>query len=659
MAAFDIYFQAIIFFTAILYAGFLWITRIIQFAFPEGEDSLTMVNVAAQSSLLRWPSHIQRPENLGMYMKGMTILLLVLFQKIFRDKKSMVPLAALWATANAISAILIFLIGASYFNPLIGLILGLLFITSFWPWQTALTMGHINIATTVFLAGVYSTTYITGAGTASPLWLVLAGALFACLFFSSSSAIKYFPLAFASLIFAKYKITFETGGIPQVIREVLIPRSQALAAYVVAPLVLIVMTLIAIFSYKWLVARMYAGNLPRWLVQILSFFNLDMAGKSQFALEHYITHARRKIYKTISVWIFRLYLFWAFILYPLGLYFILLFLSGFVAMVLFWTLPNIKKGLSFYWHYIKENQIRQKTSFRGWVGYFAAKGIRVDRYFTPGSFAWLPGFLLKFIPGPMLIFGASLFFLIISNLITRNGLGLINTALILFVSLLPCIWGELTNSPKSGRIYLSAYLGFLVFIGYGLQQIGPAVFSRSLSLIFIILAGIFVWNVWKFFTDIFPSRMAVANLLKALDSRGIKEFYTYRTDYNMQLIGTIRPELIKKYTIHYINMLAEVKDGWIVIPGTTLKTSFWTTDEIISGVDSIKDPIYKKLLKTKKIEKISAVKLKTFNSSPLWIMEHEVASFQDLALGAITAEDFFQGHAWLLHSRALSEGMSE
>ena len=655
MASFDIYLQAIIFFTVILSAGFLWITRKILFAFPEGEDGLTIVSVAAQSSLLRWPSHVQRPENLGMYMKGMTILLLVLFQKIFRDKKSVVPLVALWGTANAISAVLIFLIGTSYFNPLIGLIVSLLFITSFWPWQTALTMGHINIATTVFLAGVYSTTHIvTETGNASPFWLILAGAFFACLFFSSSSAIKYFPLAFVSLLFTKYRIALETGGIPQAIRDVLVPHSEAMVVYVFMPLILAIIGLIIIFSYKRLVARMYVGNLPRWLVYVLSFFNLDMAGKSQFALEHYIKHARRKIYKAVSVWIFRIYLFGTFILYPLGLYFILLFLSGFVAMVLFWTLPNVKNGLSFYWHYIRENQIRQKTSFRCWVEYFAAKGIRVDRYFTPSSFVWLPRFFLKFIPGPILIFCASLFFLVISSLITHNGWGLTNTVLVLFVSLLPCIWGELTNSPKSGRIYLSAYLGFLLFIGYALQETGTVVFSRLSPLIFIILAGIFMWNMWKFFTDIFPSRMAVANLLKALDSRGIKEFYTYRTGYNMHLVGTIRPELIKKYTIHYIDNLTEVKDGWIVIPGTSLKTSFWTTDEMMSGADSIKDPIYKKLLETKEIERISAVKFKTFNSSPLWIMEHEVSSFQDLVLDAITAKDFFQGHAWLLHSRELA-----
>ena len=649
------YFYSIILFTTVLYAEFLWITRKIQFAFPEGEDSSMMVGIAGQSSFLRWPSQLQRPGALGMYMKGVTIWLLVLFQKIFRDRKNMVPLVALWATANAVSAILIFLIASSYFNPFIGFILGLLFITSLWPWQTALTMGHINIATTILLAGVYSTTnIITITGDLSALWLALTGAFFSCLFFSSSSAIKYFPFAFASLIFAKYKIAFENGGVFEAIRNILIPRGEAFIAYVIVPLIIAAFVLIILFSYKWLVRKIYFGNTPRLIVYTSSFFHLDMAGRSQFTLEHYLTHARNKI-RQKTKWIWGLYLFWAIILYPLGPYFIFIFLIGFVTMILFWTLPNIKGGLSFYWHYIRNTQVRQKTAFRGWDEYFSARGVRTDRYFTANGIIWLPRFFMRFIPGPILIFYASVVLVIISGFIQHDSFGLANTVLVLFVALLPCIWGEMTNSPKLGRVYLSAYPGILLFIGYNLYQVDSVVITSFSSLIFMTLAIIFAWNMWKFLTDILPSRMAVSNLLKALNARDIKEFYTYRTDYNQMLIGTIHPELRKTYTIHYIDSLNEVKDGWIVIPGMVLKTSFWVTDNMRSGVDSVKDPIYKKLLETKKIEQVATEKFKTFNSSRLWIMDSEITSFNDLILRAVTATDILQGHAWLLHSRKLAK----
>lgn len=656
MTSLGIYFPSIITFTVILYTGFLRLTRKIHFAFPQGEDSLTMVDIAAQSSLLRWPSQVQRPNILGMYMKGVTILLLVLFQKVFRDKKSMVPLVALWATANAISTILVFLIAASYFNPLIGFILSLLFVTSFWPWQTALTMGHINIATTIFLAGVYSTIHIfTFTGNTSPLWLASAGAFFACLFFSSSSAIKYFPFAFVSLVFAKYRSAFEHGGVLQVIQTVLTPHGEAMIAYIIIPIVLIIALLIVLLVYKQLISRVYAENAPSWLLYVLSLLRFDMAGKSQFTLEHYLVYAKNKISQAAKIWIFRAYLFGVVILYPLGLYFLLIFLAGFIAMILFWTLPHVKKGLSFYWHYIRNTQVRQKTAFRGWDEYFAAKGVHTNRYFTASGVKWLPKFFIKFIPGPIIIFYASAIFLIVSKLVTHNSLGLINSIIIMFISILPCLWGEMTNSPKYGRVYLSAYPGFLLLIGYALYQINPNTFSRLILLTFSILVVFFIWNMWKFLSDIFPSRMTVFNLIKCLNDLDIKEFYTYRTDYNLMLIGTINPELRKLYTIHYIDNLTEVKDGWIVIPGTSLKTSFWVTDEMRSGIDSIRDPIYNELFEMKKIEQIATAKFKTFSSSPLWIMDSEITSFQELILHANKAEDFLRGHAWLLHSSKLQQ----
>lgn len=613
-----------------------------------------MVDIASQSSSWRWLSDVQKPEFLGMYMKGVTIWLLALFQKIFRDKKSMVPLVALWATANLISTILIFLIASNYFNPLIGFILGLFFITSFWPWQTALTMGHINIATAIFLAGVYSSTQIINpAGIISPIWLIIAGIFFACLFFSSSSAIKYFPFAFVSLIFAKYRPTFEHEGVSEAIRTVFVLRNETLFTYIIVPIALVLLIIVGKLSSKWLVTRMYTGNASSWFIKILTFFGYDLAGKHQFTLNHYVAHAEDKI-RQATKWISGIYLFGAFILYPLGLYFILLVLLGSMITIIIFTFPNIKKGVSFYWHYIRETQIRQKTAFRGWDEYFAAKGVKVSRYFTANGFVWLPKFFLKFIPGPILIFYASIVFVVISKFVQRDGLGLINAIIILSISLLPCIWGELTNSPKLGRVYLSAYPGLLLFIGYTLRQINPDTLSRLSPLIFFILAGIFTWNVWKFFNDIFPARMAIANLIKLLDDRGIKEFYTYRTDYNQHFVGTIRPELREKYTIHYINNLAEVKNGWIVIPGASLKTSFWVTENMRSGIDSIKDPMYNKLMETKKIELIATAKLKTFGSSPLWVLDSEITSFHDLILNDIKPRDFFRSYAWLLHSQTLA-----
>ena len=652
--SFETYFFLAILFSISLYIGFLWITRKIQFPFPEGEDSLSMVRIAGQSTSLRWPSTLLEPNALGSYLKIMNVFLLILFQKIFRDRKSMYPLVALWGLASAISTIFIFLIAVDYFTPLIGFIISLLFITSFWPWQTSLNMGHINVATLFFVAGVWTSTHIlTPTGDLSPVWLMVTGAFFSCLFFSSSSSIRYFLFASAALIFAKYRLILEQGGLPEAINTIARSHNEAWLVYLVVPIILVFAVLIAVFFQKWVVRGIYTGSAPRWLIHLFSRFRLDMAGKSQFTPEHYLAYAQRKI-RRAGLWVFRIYLVWALILYPLGLDFILLFLLGFLPIVVLFTLPNIKRGLSFYWHYLHETQIRQKTAFRGWDEHFMAKGVRVDRYFTAGL-AWTPRFFLKFIPGPILIFYGSVIFVVISKIVNSDTPGLINASLILFAALLPWLWGDVTNCPKLARVTFPAYPGILLFIGYALQQIGPATLSRFSPLLFLIIAGLFAWNLWKFLTDIFPSRMTVANLLEALDTRGIKEFYTYSTDYNLQLIETIRPEFRQKYTIHHINNLSEIKNGWIVVPSTSFKTAFWITDNMKSGVDFIKDPVYKRLVEAKDMETVAAVKFKTFGSSPLWIMDSEITSFRDLILHEISAADFYRGYAWLLHSRNLAK----
>ena len=70
-----------------------------------------------------------------------------------------------------------------------------------------------------------------------------------------------------------------------------------------------------------------------------------------------------------------------------------------------------------------------------------------------------------------------------------------------------------------------------------------------------------------------------------------------------------------------------------------------------SGIDSIRDPLYEKLMETKEIEEIATAKFKTFGSSRLWIMDYEISSFIDLILHDITEEDILRSHAWLVDSK--------
>src|SRR3989338_3447008 len=106
---------------------FSFITRKIQYHGPNTDNEL-MVHAAAQSYKWRWFSDLYKyslsPFKMGM--KEFTVILISIFQKILRDKKTDHTYATLSGTMVAVSAVLIFLIGSHYWTPTVGLFLGFL-----------------------------------------------------------------------------------------------------------------------------------------------------------------------------------------------------------------------------------------------------------------------------------------------------------------------------------------------------------------------------------------------------------------------------------------------------------------------------------------------------------------------------------------------------
>ena len=188
------------------------VTRKIQYHGPNTDNEL-MVHAAAQSYRWRWFSDLHKyslsPFKMGM--KEFTVILISVFQKILRDKKSDHTYATLSGTMVAVSAILIFLISSNYWTPTIGLFLGFLMLLSFWPWQIALYGGHPNVAMGVSLISVY---IVQQASTGSPvsqlLWLAVAGGVLCLTLFSSASSLKYISLFWGAVIYEKYNLISES-----------------------------------------------------------------------------------------------------------------------------------------------------------------------------------------------------------------------------------------------------------------------------------------------------------------------------------------------------------------------------------------------------------------------------------------------------------------
>lgn len=632
---------------------FMFLIRRVQFNGPNTDNGL-MAYAAAQSSKWRWFSDLHKT-NLGKTgMKDVTIILIAVLQKIFRNKTGDYPYTALGGLATSFSSFLIFLIALEYWNPAIALFLGILFLVSLWGWQVALYGGHANVATTFFLLSVLVVQQINHNFASPILWLLLSGFIFCLAQFASASTLKYTPLYFAAVFYARYQSIIINHGFNNIYTQIW--NDQLIFIFDIAVLILYCSTIIFLWlSYKKIVPAIYHQTAPKFLNKIIS-------GRDKFSLDFYLKHARKRV-KQLTTWGLYATVSLLLLINLIGWIYFLLILTGFIVGFLTLTLPDIKKSFRYYFEFLLETQIRKKSHFRLYIDYFAKKGITVSRYTQGAGLIWLPRVFFRMVPVHTVIFIVAAAGLIISpfflpgNLISNE----VNAILILLFSLSPIIWAEITGAPQGSRTYSPGLVGIFLAIGNGAYLIQLFFYNKSVPIFIVLVLVALVWNLWKFFSDVYPARMSVANLINTLDRLGIKEFYTYKINYNRTFVDAIPgigksdflppDNIVPLYTVHYINSISDVKDGWIVIPGTSSKAINMNTErEAIDSGDYTKDPVLNKLLETRDMEKIATAKFKTMGTSTIWSVESEVTGFRDLILHEITDKDRWRGYAWLVHT---------
>jgi len=611
----------------VFWLAFLFFIRQIHY-FAPNTDNKYLVHTAAQSSRWRWLSDIHKFGEIKTGMMEMTIIGIAFFQKLFRDKEGDRPYIAWGGFTAAITAVMIYLIGAGYWNADIGLALGLLLIVSFWLWQVALYGGHANTAAVLALASVYLIQQ-THTGTFSPtLWLFLGGIVYGLTQFSSRSAVKYTPLFFGAVFYEKYQ-TMTTNFL----------FYWNFNAILIGLITLSFLTLKLI--YKRLVIAIYFEKAPVWLNKIIS-------NRQQLSLDYYLQHANNKISFYFN-WAFKLSVLLLLAVNLLELNYLLPVVVGAVTALLVFTLPNIKENLKYTFNNVFEHQVKKKSHFRLYVDYFAKKGIAVSRDTLGGGWRWLPKVFFRLAPWHSVFFLLSTAGLLAMAIFDQ--VNLVNVFLVTIMALSPILWAQLTGASQCARTFSPGLVAFPLATGYLLSATEINFWFPFL----IIIALAFLWNLWKFFTDIYPARMVGTNLTNTLLSLKIKEFYTYDTEYNNTVVNIIDPAVLKDIKINYVQSLKEVKDGWIIIPDTSSKAMHMSSArESIREGDYTKDPVLNELLETRRIEKIATAKFKTFGSSNIWVQESEVSGYRDLILKEITNQDRFRGYAWLLHSSQLA-----
>ncbi|OGN01578.1 MAG: hypothetical protein A3I26_00470 [Candidatus Yanofskybacteria bacterium RIFCSPLOWO2_02_FULL_43_10] len=641
-----------------LFAVFFSIaTRRIQYHGPNTDNEI-MAHAAAQSYKWRWLSDIHKftVSPFKTAMRDVSVILISVFQKILRDKETDHAYVTLGGATVALSSVLIFLISSNYWNPAIGLFLGLFLILSFWLWEVSLNGSHNNVTTVLSLLSFYFIQQVNTGNLMSPfLWLVMAGGILCLTQFSSASALKYMPLFWSAVVYEKYKLYAGQGVVSGLYSLIKANDYYAfsLCALVLASLVFMVAKL----SYKKIVILIYKNQAPLFLNKMIS-------GREKFSLEHYLEHAKKK-FKQVS--------FFA----VLGLFFLLLFLSllgflwvvsilvGFSVVFVLLTLPNIKESFGIYFDRFKVGQIQTKSHFRLYVDYFAKKGITVSKETRGGGLKWVPRIFFRMAPVHTVIFIVCLVFYVFAVIVSKNTNMAVGGAAIFILSLSPIMWAEATGAPQIGRSYSPGLVGMFLFVGYSFHLF-YGIYAHNLIILLSILGITVIVNGKIFFSDIYPARMTITNLMKQIDSLKIKRLYTYRTNYNKSFVEGVPGIAVSDYVpsrntpapfqVIYIESIADVVDGWIAIPGTSSKAVNMSTEKegVIDG-DYTKDLVLNRLLETKDIEKIATVKFKTYGTSRIWTHEDEVPTYRDLILHEITKKDLWRGYAWLLHTDNLKK----
>ena len=637
---FDIYLLIVLIISSAIAIAVIFATRKIQYYGVETDNEI-MARVSAQAHTWRLPSDMHKTAYKTL-MKDVTILLLAIFQKIFRDKKSDHPYVALNSFANVFSAVFIYIIAKNYFSPEVGLIVSLLFISSQWIWSMTIFVGHTTVANLFFLIAVWSTQQAQGMPVP---WIALSGAVFGMAMFSSASTRKYIIPFLSAVFFAKYETMFGQN-IFELLRTISAQNFSVLF-HIILPSIILPFLAILQLGYKKIVTDIY-------FEKSFPFLNKMIVSRNKFSLQHYQEHGKNTVRK-VTKKIFSIFLFTTIAVALIGLDYLIPMTIGFFVIVFIFTFPNFKKNLKGYfeYYYIADS----KSRFRLYPIYFARANKPLP--FSPikrGGWLWVIKYFFVIVPAHTSIFLASAGYLIYA---TSASFGSpsdwIKLILIFLLSLSPTIWGEFTRCPQLGRTYMPGLTTMLILIGLALQvALGKIEYSLPLALVAVLLT--FFHSFFIFSSDVLPSRMAQTKLLQTLEKRNIREFYTYKTDYHNAFLNSIFPEILANYKIHFIHSIQEVGDGWILIPGTSSKAVNMESEfsSIMDG-DFNQDTVLNRLLETKKIQDIAEEKFKTFGTSKIWVHEAEIPSYRSLILGDITSDDIFKSYGWLVHSKKIKQ----
>ena len=593
-------------------------------------DNEKMLHATQKISFFNWPSKIHLIENSRAETREYWVLALKFVQLFFKNKISDHVNFTLALVANCASSILIYFVMGNYFGPDIGLIASLFYSTSIWAYQIIFVIGHVHLAQMFFLFAVLS------LQAASPLeaphtvyFYFLAGILTIVSFAASSASRKYPILAIIVLIYSL--------------------REQAV--------------------FPWEVTYFSATNvylLGGGLLTVVAVLLFSVSQKAR--IEKILRKATGKPYLAARAdMLFQIFLtafvaavfFWT--LFPeftAVSNFVLAYSLGVLAVTLHLLLPisQLKPGMIRYGSWLMATW---RSHFHSYPDQVAIFGKELPEGFRGEGLVWVPRFFWRVVPVVFVLYILS-FLAVVYDAFTGNQfanvfLALIYVISITFVSLLPLIVSELTSSLQVGKAYFPSLIGFLVMLGFGSDVVFKNLEgNESATALFVALIASAILLQWgqsliSYFTDVLPARMGATRLRSELRSHSVKTFYTYDNSYNDSFVKSMIYSYPGEFEVKYIDSIDEVREGVIVIPGTSAKSESMESQQfsILHG-DFRGDEALNKLYENRDIEKLADSKIRTRGCSRSFVLETEVTGYRDLILKQVGEYDRWIAHGWIL-----------
>lgn len=611
-------------------------------------DPQKQVQAAARAGEWAWITDMHKHVAQKARMKDVAVLMLVAMQRVLGDRQSFYPVAMVCMLTHVVSAVLVWLIGTEYWSAEVGWLLFALYLTATWAYQLCLQGGYQVIGQMFFLAAVYMM-QLAGTGASAYAWYAASGFAIALMLFSSASARKYLPLACAAFLVSQSHAL----ELPELDAWRWIVRTPR---FVMGPHVwagsLVVGLVIMRLTYRRAVAAIYR-RMPSWL------HRLSAPGKPQ-PLERYleradgITKSVTVLGAAVAIYLVAI----GFVARSMSFYVLhAAVLAGFGCAVMLLNSPNLIVNLRNYfgyWHVGKE------TRFRLYAEYFARVGHPIPPDMRGAGIKWVALLFFRVLPFHTAFSLASLVLLGYVAVDHHLAAPLWSGAAVVLLGASPVLFGELTRGPQIGRSYFPGLLGLLLIMGYAGFTVDNLLSPHGRTMFWWIAAGgtaaSAAWNLWLFLDDVWPARMATTRLAQALDRTHITRFYTYRTPFNNAFVNVLLMEHPGRYEVTYINSLTDVREGYVVLPGTSSK-AFNMESEMatIRDGDFSADPRLNELLQSRAIRRCAVATFKTFGTSRMWVHESEVTSYRYLILREINDEDRWRGRGWIIDASKLRE----